>query len=69
MEPDNAASLLLFLSMVIFMGVFSSVKAMLPDIVPFLQTGSWQIQTGLFTPARALGLHGRAASAAADASD
>jgi hypothetical protein len=34
-NPRAAAGLLLFASLTIFLGVFSSMKSMLPDIVPF----------------------------------
>jgi hypothetical protein len=34
-NPQVVAGLLLFVSLSVFMGVFSSVKTMLPDVVPF----------------------------------
>jgi hypothetical protein len=34
-SPRNVAAMLLFAQLCVFMGVFSSVKTMLPDLVPF----------------------------------
>ena len=36
-SPQKAAGLALFVTLCIFMGVFSSIKTMLPDVVPFLR--------------------------------